>query len=99
MASRQTNDQLAMRVGGRVRHYYQAATRLVRERCYRAFDFGGVVNGGGDRLHRERRSSGHGRTYEIRPFLRRNIGVKNKCDPRDTRRDTLEELQPLGSYG
>ena len=71
----------------------QAAVRHARERLDGALDVGGVLDGTGHKLDRERRRHGFGRPQEV--VIGGCLGVGHESGAREARRDLLEHRQPL----
>src|SRR6516225_1978605 len=97
VASRQRDDLSAMGIGEAVRHHDKAAVRLACLCGNDGFDFAAVIDRRHGLLHCER----PGRSFEGRQIIigiGRRRGIEQDSDPSNTRRNLLEQLQPLAGY-
>ena len=97
MLGRQSDDQVAMDRRPGTTEHNQAAVRPLRERGEGTLDLGGIAHVDGTHVHAEGRRQRL--NYAEHARTNRDVGLTKDRSPRHTRRDLLEQLQPLSTDG
>jgi hypothetical protein len=80
-----------------IRHHEKAAVRLARLCGTDGFELGHVAHGRHDRLHSEGRGGGF-EGIQVNLNIRGSFRVIHGGDPRDTRCNLLEQLEPFADH-